>query len=72
VLVTAGVRDKPETMRVFRVAHWQLKQCEDVLITMKVNGRHFVLSVHGDSLLSHLLNVLGECDLDDVVMEPNT
>jgi hypothetical protein len=69
VTVTAGVRDKPETMRVFRVAHWQLKQAEDLLVTMKVNGQHFHLTSHGDGMFTHLLRVLGAEDIDSLTLE---
>jgi hypothetical protein len=68
VLVQAGVRDKPETMRTFRVTHWQLKQAEDLLTIMNVNGRHFALTAHGDGMFAHLLRSLGSDDLDSLTL----
>jgi len=65
-LVHAGVRDKPETTRTFRVSHWQLKQAEDLLTMMKVNGAHFTLASHGDGLFTHLLYALGSDDVDSL------
>jgi hypothetical protein len=59
VTVRAGVRDQPETMREFRTSPWQLKQAEDLLTIMRVNGQHFFLTSHGDGMFSHLLSVLG-------------
>lgn len=67
-LVHAGVRDKPESMRTFRVCHWHLKQAEDLLTTMKVNGAHFTLAPHGDGLFTHLLTALGSDDLDSLTV----
>ncbi len=66
--VHAGVRDKPETLRTFRVAHWQLKQAEDLLTMMKVNGQHFTLAAHGDGMFAHLLQALGTDDLDSLTL----
>lgn len=63
VIVTAGVTGKPETNRDFIVAPWMLKQLEDLLTTMKINGRHFTLTPHGDGLFTYVLNTLGS-DLD--------
>jgi len=59
VRVRAGVKDRPDTMRDFSVAPWMLKQCEDALTIIKINGDHFQLQVHGDGLLAHMLTVLG-------------
>jgi hypothetical protein len=68
-LVHAGVKDKPWTMRTFRVAYWQLKQAEDILTMMKVNGQHFTLTAHGDGMFAHLLQALGTDDLDSLTLE---
>jgi hypothetical protein len=64
ITVNAGARDRPETMREFRVSHWQLKQAEDLLTMMKINGQHFVLTPHGDGMFTHLLAAIGSDDLD--------
>jgi len=66
-LVSAGVRDKPETMREFRVSPWQLKQAEDLLTIMKVNGKHFILSSHGNGMFTYLLQTLGSESLDSLL-----
>ncbi len=65
VLVSAGLRDRPETMRTFRVTPWQLKQAEDALVMFRVNGQHFTVTSHGDGMLTHLLNTLGAEDSVD-------
>lgn len=55
----AGAKGRPETLREFRVAPWMLKQVEDLLTIMQVNGRFYQITAHGDGLLAHLLRVLG-------------
>lgn len=44
-----------EVSRDFNVAPWHLKQLEDFLRFVKVNGDKFLLSVHGDGLLAYTL-----------------
>ena len=41
--------------RVFECAGWHIKQAEDFLQTVKINGHHFLLNVHGDGLLAYML-----------------
>jgi hypothetical protein len=65
--VDAGITGKPETQRRFRVSHWQLKQAEDLLTIMKVNGHLFTLTPHGDGLFSYLLRALGTDDTLDSI-----
>lgn len=66
--VTAGVKDDPSTQRTFITSTPMLKQFEDFLVTMKVNGQHFRLTVHGDGMLAYTLRVLGQHSVDDVAV----
>lgn len=66
VAVTMSAQGRPETARVFRVASWMLKQFEDCLTIMKVNGHHFTLAVHGDGMLAYAIRTLGADDLDQL------
>jgi hypothetical protein len=59
VRVTAGLPDRPETAREFIVSPWMLKQAEDALTMLAVNGQHFQVAVHGDGLLAYVLHTLG-------------
>jgi hypothetical protein len=45
----------PEAARVFTCAPWHLKQFEDFLQLIRVNGQHFLLHVHGDGLIAFML-----------------
>jgi hypothetical protein len=65
--ITAGGSD-PSQQRAFRVSPWMLKQAEDFLSVIKAYGSSFLLSVHGDGLLAHLLTVLA--DDDEPVISP--
>jgi hypothetical protein len=67
-LVRVGAKDRPETIRQFTVAPWMLKQMEDFLTILKINGQHFTLAVHGDGLLAHLLHSLGT-DTDSLIID---
>lgn len=55
--------------REFTVAPWQLKQFEDFCAVLKLNGQHFVLTVHGDGMLAHVLRALGQ-EADHAVVRP--
>lgn len=68
--IRAGVTGRPETMRTFRVTPWHLKQAEDLLTMMTVNGQHFTLVPHGDGLFTHLLTALGAADVDSLTLTP--
>ncbi len=48
--------------REFVCAPWGLKQYEDFLAIMKINGQHFTLDVHGDGMLAYTLRTLGSED----------
>lgn len=62
--VRAKVRGQTQE-RAFRVSGWMLKQAEDFLTMLKINGAHFFLTVHGDGLLAYLLQELATAP-DDV------
>lgn len=43
-------------VRVFECSAWHIKQAEDFLQTIRVNGHHFLLNMHGPGLLAYMLN----------------
>lgn len=45
----------PELKRAFQCAGWHLKQIEDLLRIVRINGDDFLLNVHGDGLLAYLM-----------------
>lgn len=53
----------PELGRTFLVAPWHLKQFEDWLQTLRMNGDKFLLTVHGDGLLAYALQAMGDVDV---------
>lgn len=59
VRVSVSDRDHPETRRDFDCAPWHIKQFEDLLTMMSVNGQHFQLAAHGDGMFSYMLHTLG-------------
>ncbi len=46
---------EPDKGRVFSCAPWHLKQFEDLLQMIRVNGEHFLLNIHGTGLLAYAL-----------------
>jgi len=50
----------PEQSREFVCAPWHVKQFEDFLQMIRVNGSHFLLNVHGDGLLAHALKTCAD------------
>lgn len=58
-----------ETARTFELAPWHLKQFEDVLQMIRVNGDVFQLAVHGRGLLAYALEALGSEDVSFSVKE---
>jgi hypothetical protein len=65
--IEIGVRGHQE-MKLFTVSPWHIKQFEDCLTIMHVNGKHFQLNVHGSGLLAHTLSVLGSDTIEDLVI----
>lgn len=53
--VTVSPPDHPELEREFRCAPWHMKQAEDFLQMIRVNGDNFLLTAHGDGMIAHLL-----------------
>ncbi len=45
----------PDLARVFSCSPWHVKQFEDFLQMVRVNGDQFVLNMHGDGLLAYAL-----------------
>jgi hypothetical protein len=52
---TISMNGEPGTERVFHCAPWHVKQFEDFLQMVKVNGEHFLLNIHGRGLLAYAL-----------------
>jgi hypothetical protein len=67
--VTVGPKDHPELARVFQCAPWQMKQAECLLQTVRINGDHFLLNVHGDGLFAYMLQVSSELVITSVQKE---
>lgn len=57
--VRIGLTNQPETERAFMVTAAMLKQYEDFLTLLAINGRVLHLTAHGDGLLSHAMQMLG-------------
>lgn len=53
--------------RVFECAGWHVKQLDDFLQMIKLNGQHFLLNVHGDGLLAYALRTAA--DAADIAIE---
>lgn len=53
--VTVGPSDRPDLERTFRCAPWHMKQAEDFLQLIRINGDNFLLTAHGDGMIAHLL-----------------
>lgn len=66
--VFVGVKDQPG-QTPFLVSPWMLKQYEDFLTTLKINGKHFQIHVHGRGMLAHTVQRLGGGDLDSLTIE---
>lgn len=65
--ITVGFKDSAES-RTFHASSWMLKQVDDMLTTMQINGRHYKLTVHGDGLLAYIINHLGSDSPDTVTL----
>jgi len=70
-MATVSPSNRPDLSRDFLVAGWHLKQLEDWLQFIRINGHLFLLNVHGDGLLAWALQAAGDVTLtlDDA---PNT
>jgi hypothetical protein len=61
--------DAPDVRRVFRCTPWHIKQFEDFLQVIRVNGAHFLLNVHGDGLLAYALRASADLELRPLTAE---
>lgn len=61
--VTISPTSDPTTARTFECAPWHLKQAEDFITMIRLNGGHFLLNVHGRGLLAFLLASAAEADI---------
>ncbi len=52
--------DRPDLARKFYCAPWHAKQFECLLQMIRVNGKHFLLNVHGDGLLAYALTTCAD------------
>lgn len=60
----------PELGRTFFVAPWMLKQVEDFLQMLRINGQHFLLRFHGDGLMAYVVDASAQsAELDMQVSE---
>jgi len=53
---------EPDKQRVFQCAPWHIKQFEDLLQMININGEHFLLNIHGEGLLAYALSVSANVD----------
>lgn len=69
-VVTIGPCGSTET-RQFVVSGWHLKQFENLIQIIRVNGNHFALNVHGDGLFAYAVRAIatGTPDYDMQVTE---
>lgn len=56
---------EPEKARTFWCSPWHVKQAEDFLQLIRINGDAFQLQVHGDGLLAYILSIGADCVLED-------
>ena len=61
--VTIAPKAAPERARTFECAPWHLKQAEDFITMIRLNGAHFLLNVHGRGLLAFLLESAADADI---------
>jgi len=53
----------PELMQEFRVSPWHIKQLEDFLQLIKLNGKYFLINVHGDGLLAYAIKASADIEM---------
>lgn len=61
--------DRPDMERTFVAAPWMIKQVEDMLQLLRINGDTMNLAVHGDGLLAYVLRSIAESTTGDVSMK---
>lgn len=67
--VTVNPSGYPEMAREFVCAGWHLKQVEDLLKILRINGQHFLLNVHGDGLLAYVMRSSADALDTDITKE---
>lgn len=53
--VTVEPPGHPELGKTFICSPWHMKQAEDFLQVIRINGDNFLLTAHGDGMIAHLL-----------------
>lgn len=57
----------PELARTFLCAPWHVKQLEDLLQMIRVNGDQFTLHIHGDGLLAYALQANADLECGSTI-----
>lgn len=66
--IRVSVRES-DASRTFDASGWHVKQVEDLLTTLYVNGKHFKLTAHGDGMFAYIMRVLGTASLNDLIID---
>lgn len=65
IAVRIRLKSAPLTAaRTFICAGWHVKQAEDFLQMVRATGDHFLLHVHGNGLLAHMLTVSADASIE--------
>lgn len=70
-VITVTVKGSDVPPRQFRCSGWHVKQIQDLMVTLKVNGAHYLVTSHGDGVLTYLLHALGTAGPDAVTLTPS-
>jgi hypothetical protein len=60
-----GPTSRPDLFRRFTVTPWHLKQFEDILQFIRLNGDFLLLNVHGDGLIAYALGVGSDLAIEE-------
>jgi hypothetical protein len=66
--LTAHPTGHPELARVFRCSPWHVQQIQDFLQMVRFSGQHFLLNLHGDGILSYILQSTADLVVNDEPM----
>lgn len=66
IIVSVNPVDDPANVRKFECSPWHIKQAEDFLQFIRVNGEHFLLNVHGDGLIAYMLHTSADLQVQMV------
>lgn len=64
-VVDLSIKGAPGSAQ-FTVSPWHVKQFEDFLAILKVNGQHFTIQVHGSGMLARAMQMLGHANVDSL------